>query len=64
MDSKIYEDGQSILIEGQIRVGLHESDPTTKAVMLGFAILGARWASIVPGLLESVKKERVLWREK
>lgn len=57
LHSELYEDGNSLRIDGQIRVGLHESDPITKAVQLGFAICGTSWSSILPGLLQSVDKE-------
>jgi hypothetical protein len=33
------------------------SDPVTKAAMLGFLVVGERWASIAPNLLEKVDKE-------
>jgi hypothetical protein len=62
IDFELYENGQSLFIDnGELRAGLMDSDPVTKAVQFGFGLLGERWASRSPNLLLKVNK---LWKDK
>lgn len=59
---EVEEEGHTLVIQGEsMRVGLIDTDYTTKAVQIAFAYCGARWASFLPNLLSKVDKE---WKQR
>ena len=58
LQCRLDEDEHTLRIDnGYMGVALMESDPITKAVQLSFAIVGPRWAEIMPNLLKRVDQE-------
>lgn len=59
---EVEEEGHTLIIQGDsMRVGLTDTDYTTKAVQIAFAYCGARWAAFLPNLLPKIDAE---WKQR
>lgn len=59
---ELQEDGGSLLVRNeQMGIGIINTDPTTKAVLLAFILCGPVWGAFFPQLLEKVDIE---WKKR